>query len=197
MIHVSAMILLSPLYRPRLGCWEVFHAPSPQNSSRTPEPHEGNSRNRRKGISCLQCSPTSVPLPAVWGLPLPCSVPEFPFRQNQLFLVQIPRLETTYCFHEPRKKPSSILLLGHPWSLLCLVALELVRDGPWDVSLPCCWESWSFGETALRSQAIATRGLPEETEVQSGNGSPGPLRQVWWKIQPCAIMSLGKGWSSL
>ena len=87
------------------------------------------------------------------------------------------------------KKPSSVLPLGHPWSLLGLrwsemselTSLELVRDGPRNVSLPCCWESWSFEEIALHPQAIATRGLPEETEAQSWNGSPGSLRQCGGK----------------
>ena len=129
-----------PLYRRRLGCWEVFHAPSPQNSSQTPEPHEGNSRNRRKGIYPAFCVPQlPSPSPLCGDCPSLVQSLSFPFLQNQLFLGQIPQLETTCCFPKPRKKaflnPSSGTLMK-----------PAVSEMVWDVwaDKPRACQGWSM-----------------------------------------------------
>ena len=184
---------ISSLYRPRLGCWEVFHAPSPQ----TPEPHEGNSRNRKKGIYSAFCVPKlPSPSPLCGDCPSLVQSLSFPFLQNQLFLGQMPRLETTCCFHEPRKKaflhPSSGTSMepavsGGPrarqrWPMECLLTMLLGILILWrDCSLPTgyCYQGASWGTWSSEWKRLT-----------------GVTQAMWWKIQPRVIMSLGQGWSS-
>lgn len=59
----------------------------------------------------------------------------------------------------PQRPKKKIPPTGHPWSLPCLAALELVRDGLWPFPLPCYWEPGSLEEIVLCPQMAASGGL--------------------------------------
>ena len=97
---------ISPLYRPSLGCWGISCPVYSEFLIDARAPRR-KVRSKRKGkVSLLPPVFHNCPRPPPRGraAPLLFSLWVFPFLQNQPFLGQIPWLETTCCFKDPRKK---------------------------------------------------------------------------------------------